>query len=172
MREVKKMIAREYLKSRNRRIVFIVTLFIIALAIRLWWSIFIAPPEDSIFSDMEGYVQRAQTLVLRGELRQYYYAVLPYGTHYLYGVEMLLWGTCAYAAMAINNAIFAAVGVVAITIASSYIFGWGRAVMVMGGLASIWYPLVSYNGYFSSEVPFAGLLYLAILGTFYFCQDG
>ena len=73
-------------------VVALIVIFLISFAVRLGWVLMVQHPKDAIYSDMKGYVTRAQQLISGTQARDHNLTVLPYGTHYLYALEMLVFG--------------------------------------------------------------------------------
>ncbi len=141
-----------------------------ALAIRLHWNLEVHPPGDYIYSDMNGYVRRADgiydlwqrehTLWRPNEYNGFY----PYGTHVLLAGMMFLFGKTNYVAMGVVYACFGALVV-------GYGYALARRVsryrivpFAVGAVLVGYYPHISLGGYFLSEIPFALCL---TAGTFH-----
>jgi hypothetical protein len=141
-----------------------------ALAIRLHWNLEVHPPGDYIYSDMNGYVRRAEgifdlwhrmgTVWRPNEYNGFY----PYGPHALLAGMMFVFGKDNYVAMAVVYAIFGA-GTVGYGYALARRVSSYRIVpYAVGALLVCYYPHISLGGYFLSEVPFTLCL---TAGTFH-----
>lgn len=161
--------------------------FAIALALRLVWVSFVDSPYDNIFSDMAGYINRAlqvaydpsNPLPIEGDKRlSDVHAIAasaagvdpwsancplyPPGAHLVYAAEMKLVGWTHHAAMLVLNCVWGAlVAPCAMLLARRVVRGLGVAVAV-GLFMALWYPLLAFCGFFSSEQPYAGALALSI----------
>jgi hypothetical protein len=162
------------------------TLFAVAFAVRLVWVSYIDSPFDNIFSDMAGYVNRALLVAYGGSdplplfasqhppdahalaaaaagvdpwtVQCPYY---PPGTHLVLAAEMKLVGWSHHAAMsALNCAWGAAVAPCAMLMALRIVPRLGVATVV-GLLMAVWYPLLAFSSFFSSEQPYAGAIAVA-----------
>jgi len=125
--------------------------------IRLLWAFVLHPPYDFVFSDMQGYVSRAQGLATGAPLERYF-AFYPPGTHILLAGPLLLdegvVGLRAAAALwwALSSA--------------SVVFAWRlalclltpRAAAVTAALCAAYPLFFFYAGFFSSETPAMALL--------------
>jgi hypothetical protein len=76
---------------------WLITFVLVAFAVRLHWNLVVHPPGDFIYSDMRGYLRRADGLFDNKWERWEYSAFYPFGTHVfhyavlaLFGREMLL----------------------------------------------------------------------------------
>lgn len=129
--------------------------FIAALVVRVHWNHNVHPPEDYVYSDMNGYVSRANALFADRYGKREYAGFYPWGTHTLmFGIE---WVFGKGDLRAVGTA-FAWMG------AFTAMFGYAiahrvskfRPVAPLVGLVLIFdYPLISLSGYFLSETPFA-----------------
>jgi hypothetical protein len=132
-----------------------------ALAIRLHWNLEVHPPGDYIYSDMNGYIRRAEGIVHLWDRDgtvwhpSEYNGFYPYGPHVLLAGMMFVFGKDNYTAMAIVYAILGA-GVVGYGYALARRVSRYRIVpYAVGALLCCYYPHISLGGYFLSEVPFA-----------------
>lgn len=153
---------------------WLLVLVIAALAVRLHWNLRVHPIGDYVYSDMRGYVRRADSLFGEWWVPGEYDAFYPYGTHvFIYAVQALFGeGPGDYRVVGIAYAI-----------AGALVVGFGyqlarrvsrfRVVPPLVGLVLVgYYPLVSLGGYALSEVPFAFCL---VSSTFFLvrtAQDG
>lgn len=183
---------------------------LVAFAIRMVWVLWVHPPQDHIWSDMGGYVGRAERLVREPFGKFADESFYPLGTHYLLAVPLAIFGAKSYVAAAIWW------GWLSTAIAPIVYFLGGRlhggpkwsalehsasppvepdddrdaltpsperaafeehamanAVARVGALfVAVYYPFLSYTGWFLSEIPSALLLSAAALGTLMLCDRG
>jgi hypothetical protein len=140
-------------------------IFLAALVVRMHWNLVVHPPGDYIYSDMNGYVQRADRMLDHGLSPHEYSSFFPYGTHWLVAGIKFLFGRENYAAVGIVYALMASIGVglaYAIARRASAFPHW--VAPVVGVVAIFYYPQFSLAGYILSEIPFMTFL----LGAVYF----
>jgi len=173
-------------------------IFLAALGIRLAYNHWIHPPQDFIYSDMGGYMNRA-TRLLEQPFGQFVdEAFYPVGTHYLLAGIMALFGKGNHVACATGWALMGALLAPIAYLMGGRLHGgptWARqahsiapptlapnaaddaperstferytmacSVAQIGGLlVAVYYPLISYTGYFLSEIPFALFMSAAAL---------
>ncbi len=135
--------------------------FVFALLVRLYWIFRIESPYDTVYSDMNGYVERARHL-LSGAASSYprLTALYPYGTHYLYAG---LFGTVGYeqkTIVCIIQAVVCALPAYFFVLFAARLFKRAWAPGLLGVLFAIWQPIVWCTGYFLSEVPYIALLFV------------
>ena len=152
--------------------VFILLVFGISLSVRLWWTLKVQPPGETIYSDMSGYINRAKNLLTGAQAREQGIGVIAYGGHYFYAAQMAILGIENYKAMSIVGAVLSALTVVAVTISARMTFAsvWGS--YCMGILGTAWYPMICFTGYFSTELPYCFFMSLSILLTLWFLKTG
>ena len=158
---------------------------LIALGLRLWWVLDIHPPQDHVFSDMGGYVNRAKRLVEEPFARRPDETFYPIGTHYFIATWLALFGTLS--AAGIGQAVASAAGAPLAYFLVGRLHGgpeWSNRVhrtessaddrsseededrltmattiaRVAGLFAAIYFPLIGYTGFFLSETLFSILL--------------
>jgi Dolichyl-phosphate-mannose-protein mannosyltransferase len=127
---------------------------LLALAVRLVWDLEIHRPLDFAFSDMGGYLDRANEMIDRPWVPAPYLTLYPWGTHAFIWLVKLVFGRNNGAAL---GAAFAVVGALAV--------GYGYALAarfaprprvrhVVGFILVFYYPWISLCGYALSELPF------------------
>jgi hypothetical protein len=139
----------------DRRL-FAAATFFLAFAVRMLWTVRVQSPFAAIYSDMGGYVTRAEHLLAGttpGEPR--ILAIWPWGTHVIVAVELLLFGKKHAIAIDVLHSFVGAIpaGCAALLTAR---FTRSRAAVAAAGFGvALWHPLVVYAGFFSSEIWFA-----------------
>jgi hypothetical protein len=152
---------------------------LLALGVRLWWTLHVQPPDEAIFSDMRSYVHRAVWLLFDQQhvsrYRELDAALFPYGTHYLLALLLRACGLATpdlpeqieysfagvdLAGPAVAWALLGAGTVAFAMLAARLAFGGLRGPLAVGALLALWHPLITYTGYFTSETPFACFLAL------------
>lgn len=150
-----------------------------AIAVRVTWAVWIHPPGAYVFSDMLSYFARATRLAASPTGGPWAdEPFFPWGTHYLLGGLVLVLGKHPLALGAAWAALNAPVAPLAYLLAGRLHGGAGfgddehrdsddederlamtRAVSrVAGVFMVVYYPALSYAGYFLSESPFMVLL--------------
>lgn len=129
--------------------------FLLALVVRLVWNLWVHPLLDYSFSDMAGYLERANDMLDKPWKPSGAVVLFPYGTHvFLFAVKAIFGrnnGAAIGAAYALLGAFTAA-----FTYATAERFTkrpWVRA--AVGSSAVVYYPWISLGGYALSETPFA-----------------
>lgn len=151
---------------------WLLVIFVAALAVRLHWNLVVHPPLDYVYSDMGGYVSRATGLVTSFWRRYEYAAFYPFGTHWLVGGVMALFGTENGAAI---GATFASLS--AFTVAFSYAAArrasrYAIVPAAVGLLGIFYYPQLSQAGYVLSETPFGTMLAGFVLCSVRLADEG
>jgi hypothetical protein len=132
-----------------------IAVFLAALFVRVHWNDHVHPPEDYVYSDMNGYVSRSTSLFTDKWGKREYSGFYPWGTHTLMFALQWLFGKgelrdvgLAFAWMGAFTAMF---GYLIAARVSKF-----RPVAPLVGLVLVFdYPLISLSGYFLSETPFA-----------------
>ena len=137
----------------NRWDLVAVTSILAGAIVRIVWGLVIHPPLDYLYSDMDGYVGRAQRLVMgAGQVR--YDAFFPPGTHALLAVPMALFGTDRaglWAGTVLWCALSAAIPFFAWRLARLLLSPAAAALTAL--LCASWPLYITYGGYFTSETP-------------------
>jgi hypothetical protein len=129
--------------------------FLAATAIRLQWNLEIHPIGDFIYSDMRGYMDRANGIFDdRWGVREYN-AFYPYGTHVLLYAIMRVFGQGNYPAIGVVYAVLGGLLVAYSYGLATLVSRWRVVHLATGALLVCYYPLISLGGYFLSEVPFS-----------------
>jgi len=143
-----------------------------ALAVRLHWNLQVHPLGDYVYSDMNGYVQRAERLLRDFWEPHEYSAFFPFATHWM--VAGVLWLTDGVLdpAVSILYALLGA-GAVAMGYAVARRMSPYPFVAPAAGLVGIfYYPHFSNGGYILSETPFCFLLTGAVLAALRMADHG
>jgi hypothetical protein len=148
---------------RGPRGLFLVALdvFVLAFAVRLWWVFSVQSPFDAIYSDMGGYVDRAQLLLAhKTPADPRVLTLYPPGTHSLLALEFFALGRESRTAIGIAHALIGAIPAPCLAILTVSLIPSRFAAGVVGTLVALWYPQVSFTAYFSSELWFSALVVL------------
>jgi hypothetical protein len=140
-----------------------IVIFLAALVVRLHWTLVVHPPGDYIYSDMNGYVQRADRMLDHGLEPHEYSSFFPYGTHWLVAGIKFLFGRENYAAVGVVYGLMAAIAVALAFCIARRASAFSRFVAPAVGLVGIfYYPQFSLAGYILSEIPFHTFLVAAV----------
>jgi hypothetical protein len=134
--------------------IFLIVITLLALGVRLVWNLKIHPPAEYVFSDMRGYVDRANWLVDNPFKRSVDEAFFPYGAHYLLAAVKALFGKTNETATAVYQAITGALAVGLAYAMSRRLSGDGWTARIVGIVGIFYYPLISFGGYYMSEPPY------------------
>jgi hypothetical protein len=137
---------------RRHRDLLLVTLA--ALAVRLGWNLAVHRPLDYAFSDMGGYLERAQTSIDFPHEPRGYFALFPWGTHWLLSLIKRAFGRDNGTAVGV---VYAVVGALAVAYGFALARRFTRSprlARVVGVVLVFYYPWISLGGYVLSEPPF------------------
>jgi Dolichyl-phosphate-mannose-protein mannosyltransferase len=137
----------------KRRDVLLFTLA--ALAVRLVWNLRIHPPTDFAYSDMGGYLDRANQMIDKPGVTGPWLTLFPYGTHFFIFALKRAFGRDNTSAIGAGYAVLGTLAV-AYTYATAERFiprRWARR--LVGLILVVYYPWISLGGYALSETPFA-----------------
>jgi hypothetical protein len=153
---------RARLRRPSRETLWALGIFVLAFCARLVWVASVESPFDNVFSDMRGYIERAtQAAYGHGDPAPIFATLYPPGAHLIYAAEMRLVGWDHHAAYLFVNCLWgAAVAPCTMLLALRVVKRLPVAVAV-GIVAALWYPVLCFAGFFSSEQPFAGLIALS-----------
>lgn len=129
--------------------------FITALLVRVHWNLVAHPPGDFIYSDMSGYISRADQAMRDPWAPREYSGFYPWGTHVLIAGLQMLFGKANWPAV---GSVFALMGALVATFGFLVARRTSRARWVAPAVGLVLvcdYPLISLGGYFLSEIPFA-----------------
>lgn len=154
---------------------WLISIFVAALVVRLHWNLEIHPPGEYIYSDMNGYVSRADRLLRAPTEPHEYSSFFPYGTHaMLAGLKWLFRSETQGNGLPLDDdAVYENIGIVyaligALTVALAYAAtrratAFPIVAPAVGLLGAVYYPHFSLGGYMLSEVPFCMFLMGALL---------
>ncbi len=151
---------------------WLICVFLGALAVRLHWNLEVHPLGDYVYSDMNGYVQRAERLLRDFSKPHEYSAFFPFATHWM--VAGLLWFTDGVLDPGVSI-LYAFIGAASVAMAYAVARRMSpfRAVPPVVGLIGIlYYPHFSNGGYILSETPFCFFLTGAVLAVLRMADHG
>jgi len=154
----------------NRR--FLLVLTGLALASRLAWALWIHPPSDYVFRDMQGYMYSARYVVEHGLAAHRYLAFQAWGTHTLLAIPLALFGQYALVVAAVMWACLAAAAVPLIYLLACRVSSHRWIPTVVGVAALLWYPNVANSGVFLAEAPLLGCLTAAVWRLVVLLEEG
>jgi hypothetical protein len=161
-----------------------VAVFAIALGARLLWVSFVDSPYDNIFSDMGGYVNRALQAAYGDaaplppsihppdahalaaaaagvDAWTVQCPLYPPGAHMVYAAEMMLVGWTHHTVFLVLNSMWGAVVAPCALLLALRVVRSLAVATAVGLCMALWYPLLAFCGFFSSEQPYAGALALS-----------
>ena len=161
------------LRLGAQRNAFAIFVALLALGVRLFWNLVMHPPVDYVFSDMAGYVERANVMLDRPWTSRPDFTLFPYGTHVFVYLIKLLFGR--------NNG--TAIGVAfALLGTGAVLYGYALArrlfpdqrwlPRVVGVTLALYYPWISLGGYVLSETGFSLFLTANAFYTLRFADRG
>ena len=135
--------------------------FVVAFAVRFYWVLHVQSPLDAEYSDMGGYVARAEGLLARvvpddPRLLTTY----PFGTHTILALEFLALGRHSGRAIAVAHALVGAIPAACVPFLMVRLVPRRWAAALAGGLVALWYPQVCFTGFFLSEIWFSAAIAL------------
>jgi Dolichyl-phosphate-mannose-protein mannosyltransferase len=139
-------------RLRPHRGLLFVTL--LAFAVRLLWDLAIHRPLSASFSDMGGYLDRANEMIDRRWVPSPGLTLYPWGTHVFIWLVKAVFGRDNGTAIGVA---FAAVGALAVGYCYALAARFSprpRARRVVGFILVFYYPWISLGGYALSELPF------------------
>lgn len=130
-------------------------IFVAALLVRLHWNLRVHPPGDYLYSDMNGYMQRAQGALADPFGKREYAGFYPWGTHVMIAGLQAVFGKPGHTAIAIVYALLGSFTAMFGMLAARRVTRFAFVAPAVGLLLVLDYPLISLGGYVLSEVPFA-----------------
>jgi hypothetical protein len=152
---------RERVRRSPNVAVIAIGAFLLAFAVRLAWVLRVQSPLDAEYSDMGGYVARAEGLLAHqvpSEPREL--TLYPFGTHCLLALEFLVLGRHAARAIAVAHAFVGAIPAACAPLLTVRLLPRLWAAALVGGLVALWYPQVCFAGFFLSEIWFSAAIAL------------
>lgn len=161
----------EWLAADHKRRWWVLMLFVAALIVRLRWNLVVHPLDQFIYSDMKGYLGRADQALDEPFSAREYAAFFPFGTTWLMAGIKLVFGRDNITAIAIIYALLGASIVAAAYAIVDRIVSFrpelrpklAWAPPAAGLFLVVYYPLVAIGGYVLSELPFSFCLTLSLL---------
>lgn len=145
--------------------------FALALTIRVTYAVWIHPPSNFIFSDMKGYYELASHWLAQPWTPKRSAAFFPPGTSFLVALCRYLsfgWKPLCHALWALLAAPVAPL----LMLTTQRLTQSNRTARTVGVLAAVYYPFVSFSGYFLSEAPFCTCLAAILWLTLCFADCG
>jgi hypothetical protein len=142
--------------------VLVLTVFVVAFALRLYWVLEVQSPYKAVYSDMGGYVARATDLLngrYTGDPRSA--AFYPWGTHVLIAGEFALFGRKSLVGVGIVHAFVGALPAVCATLLTARLVPSRVYAGVAGFAVALWHPQITYVGFFMSELWFSAALMMS-----------
>jgi hypothetical protein len=144
---------------------WLLLIFFAALVVRLHWNLVVHPLEDYVYSDMRGYVSRAERLLRSGLDPHEYSSFFPFGNHWIIAGVQKIFGEENYRALAIVWALMGATTTALGYAVARRASGFAIVPPAVGLLGVFYYPHFSLGGYLLSELPFSLFLMTALLFT-------
>jgi len=149
-----------------------VAIVLAAFVVRLHWNLFVHPLGEYVYSDMNGYVTRAERLV-RDPFTPYEYNVFfPFGTHMMVAAFKAVFGKDDYVAIGIWYAVMGTACVFAAVRIARRVSPFPWVAPAVGLLLVFYYPHLSIGGYVLSEMPFSACLMLAVWASIRLVDHG
>jgi 4-amino-4-deoxy-L-arabinose transferase-like glycosyltransferase len=138
-----------------------VAAIVLGAVARIVWTAFLHPPVDYVYSDMEGYVLRAQHLASGAPLTASD-AFYPPGTQILLAIPLALFGPAAgpWVSAAVWCALSIATVFLSWRLARALLTPAAAALTAV--LCAAWPLFITYGGYFTSETPALAFLVAAL----------
>ncbi len=131
-----------------------IAIFIAALVVRVHWNLYVHPPGDYVYSDMNGYVGRAGSLFLDLWGKREYSAFYPWGTHVLMFAIEWVFGKGDLVAVGKAFALMGALTAMFGFLVARRVTRYPPVAAIVGLVLVFDYPMISLSGYFLSETPF------------------
>lgn len=139
-----------------------IAIVLAALVVRLHWNLVVHPLGEYVYSDMNGYVTRADRLVRDPFTPYEYNAFFPFGTHMMVAAIKAIFGKDNYVAVGIVYALMGTACVLAAVRIAKRVSPYPWVAPALGLLLVFYYPHLSIGGYVLSEMPFSACLMLAV----------
>ncbi|MBX3190542.1 MAG: hypothetical protein KF819_26310 [Labilithrix sp.] len=145
--------------------------FFLAFTVRAIWAIRVQSPLTAVYSDMGGYVSRAEMLLSGFTPNEPRVLVLwPWGTHAIVALEIALLGRKSAIAIGIVHAIAGAIAAPCAALITARFVRSPYWVWAAGVVVALWHPHVVYSGFFSSEIWFSSAIALGSLCLIRHCE--
>jgi hypothetical protein len=136
--------------------------FFLAFGVRLAWVLAVQSPHGAIYSDMAGYVTRANELLAgqtSGDPRML--AFYPWGTHVILAGLFSLFGKTSLVGIGVVQSLVGAIPAPFCALAVARLVPGRIAAAVCGFGMALWHPHITYSAFFMSEVWFTTAIVLA-----------
>ena len=160
---MRRRVQRPLVPAATRRLIAFFA-FAVAFAVRAYWTLRVQSPLTAVYSDMGGYVSRAEALLAGTTPTEPRILLMwPWGTHFLVAGELSLFGRRDPLSIGLVHALVGAlVAPSAVLLTARFVRS--RVALLGAGLAvALWHPHVVYAGFFSSEIWFSSALMLLTL---------
>lgn len=137
---------------------YILAVALAALIVRLHWNLSVHPLGDYLYSDMSGYNRRANAVLGKPFDTHPYTVFFPYGTTWMLAGLKVVFGHENFVAFSIWYALLGTLVVWNSMWITQRVTDAPWVPPLVGGLLTIYYPLISVGGYILSEIPFAACL--------------
>jgi hypothetical protein len=136
--------------------------FVLAFALRAAWVAWVDNPFDNVFSDMQGYIDRAHDAAYgTNQAPRIFDTFYSPGAHLIYAAQMRLVGWNHHVPYALLHCLWGAVVAPCAMLLALRIVRRLPVAVLFGVAVATWDPLLAFTGYFSSEQPDAALLALS-----------
>jgi hypothetical protein len=154
---------------RDRRLIAL-NAFAVAFIVRAYWALKIQSPFNAVYSDMGGYVSRAQELLAQTTpIEPRILALWPWGTHAIVACELAVFGHSPRAVGICHAFVGAIPAACAVLLTARFVTS--RAAIAFAGMAvALWHPHIVYTGFFSSEIWFTAALWIFTMGFVRHCE--
>jgi hypothetical protein len=145
--------------------------FLLAFAVRAYWTLRVQSPLGAVYSDMGGYVSRAEMLLAGttpGEPRVL--ALWPWGPHAIFALEFAVFGRQGAVGIGLVHAFVGAVAAPCAAMLTARFVKSRLAVVTAGVTVALWHPHIVYSGFFSSEIWFSTAIILGSLLFVRYCE--
>lgn len=151
---------------------WLLSIFVAALVVRLHWNLVVHPLGDYVYSDMNGYVSRADRMLEVGLRPHEYSSFFPFGTHWMVAGIKWVFGKSNFVAIGVVYALLGALTVSFAQAATRRASAFPWVAPAVGLVGVFYYPHLSLGGYVLSEVPFAFFLMGAVLCSLRLADHG
>lgn len=154
---------RPLVPAGTRRLIALLA-FAVAFAVRAYWTLRVQSPLTAVYSDMGGYVSRAEGLLAGTTPTEPRILLMwPWGTHAIIAVELALFGRHNPFTIGLLHAFAGAIAAPCAALLTARFVRSRLAALGAGLLVALWHPHVVFSGFFSSEIWFSSALMLLSL---------